>query len=265
MVANFHSLFLDSVTVGNIDNTGDGIVMGLSAGAGLASVTSGMEWFDFAFAKPSRKFGVGISNRQWNAAALTAPINMEAVPSKIFVNMEGNRFMDESVMQTHNKLYTLPWLQFSNTGAFAEPSKTFKNLPMFMVCDGCIKGAPLGKVPADNEWTYPSAHGTYEWSDDNQAEIEKGWILKADTIEELASMMSATDYVYGTEKTVDAEVLEATIEAWNEACEAGVDQFGRPAEWTRRAAASTVKTTASPACATHSVGCITWAASWQCA
>ena len=27
------------------------------------------------------------------------------------------------------------------------------------------------------------------WSDDNQAEVDKGWIIKADTIEELAAKM----------------------------------------------------------------------------
>lgn len=58
-----------------------------------------------------------------------------------------------------------------------------------------------------------------EWSTDNQAEIDRGLIQKADTIAELAEKIGVPD-----------QELEATIERWNAACEAGEDeQFGRPA------------------------------------
>ena len=42
------------------------------------------------------------------------------------------------------------------------------------------------------------------------AEIEKGWIIKADTIEELAEKIDR-----------DPAELKATIDAWNAACDAG--------------------------------------------
>jgi len=57
------------------------------------------------------------------------------------------------------------------------------------------------------------------WSSDNSAEIEKGWIKKADTIAELARLI-------GGEMTPEA--LTATVTRWNGFCEAGVDSdFGR--------------------------------------
>jgi succinate dehydrogenase/fumarate reductase flavoprotein subunit len=60
------------------------------------------------------------------------------------------------------------------------------------------------------------------WSQDNSAEIEKGWIMKADTVRGLA------DVIAGPE--LPAEKLESTVNRWNEFCEAGVDKdFGRPA------------------------------------
>jgi predicted oxidoreductase len=59
----------------------------------------------------------------------------------------------------------------------------------------------------------------YEWSDDNSAEIERGWVLRADSIEELAVKMGR-----------DPAAMRATFDRYNEACARGVDtEFGRPA------------------------------------
>ena len=58
----------------------------------------------------------------------------------------------------------------------------------------------------------------YEWSADNSAEIEKGWIQKADTLADLAEIMG-----------IDADGLEASVASWNDACAAGHDPLGRPA------------------------------------
>lgn len=58
----------------------------------------------------------------------------------------------------------------------------------------------------------------YEWSDDNSAEIEKGWILRADSIEELATQMGR-----------DPRAVREAVDRYNAACRKGVDEdFGRP-------------------------------------
>jgi len=63
-----------------------------------------------------------------------------------------------------------------------------------------------------------------KWSRDNSAEIEKGWIKKADTIAALAEKI-------GGEMTADA--LTATVTRWNGFCDAGVDsEFGRTGKGT---------------------------------
>ena len=60
------------------------------------------------------------------------------------------------------------------------------------------------------------------WSKDNSAEIEKGWIMKANTIKELAAVIAGPE--------LPAEKLEATVNKYNEFCEGGVDKdFGRQA------------------------------------
>lgn len=60
----------------------------------------------------------------------------------------------------------------------------------------------------------------YDWSDDNSAEVAKGWIVKADSIAELARRIDR-----------DPAVIEATVRRYNEACAAGHDaEYGRRAE-----------------------------------
>lgn len=59
-----------------------------------------------------------------------------------------------------------------------------------------------------------------DWSADNQAEIDRGLIIKADTVAELAEKIG-----------VPADALEETVTRFNASCDAGQDeQFGRPAE-----------------------------------
>ena len=57
----------------------------------------------------------------------------------------------------------------------------------------------------------------YAPTKDNSRDIEKGYAIKADTIKELASKIGR-----------DPDVLQETVNRWNEACAAGVDQeYGR--------------------------------------
>ena len=67
-------------------------------------------------------------------------------------------------------------------------------------------------------WTI---HKLYHWSDDNSAEIDLGWIVKANTIKELAAKMG-----------VDSDSLEETVNTYNGYCEIGEDHdFGREKDW----------------------------------
>ena len=112
----------------------------------------------------------------------------------IIVGPTGQRFMDETTSLRHGKMnYGGRWVSMITP------------LPAYFVCDqNGIKAAPLSR----------------SWSEGNAEEIEKGWIVKADTIEELAAKIG-----------VDPAVLTATLEKYNGFCDAGEDlQYGRPAE-----------------------------------
>jgi len=57
----------------------------------------------------------------------------------------------------------------------------------------------------------------YDWSDDNNAELERGWIKRADSIAGLAQAIG-----------LDARALEDSVQRWNRFCEEGRDpDFGR--------------------------------------
>ena len=57
----------------------------------------------------------------------------------------------------------------------------------------------------------------YDWSDDNRAELAKGWIKQAATITDLAQTLG-----------LPPTVLQATVTRWKAHCQAGVDaDFGR--------------------------------------
>lgn len=80
--------------------------------------------------------------------------------------------------------------------------------------DDCCKAQPI--VNAWIGWPV-TCRNPYHWSDDNSVEIEKGWIVKADTIEELAEKLGR-----------DPEALRARSEHYNAMVDAGEDaDFGR--------------------------------------
>ena len=61
------------------------------------------------------------------------------------------------------------------------------------------------------------------WSQDNQAEVDKGWIIKADTLDDLAAQMKDWD------SWMDAETLKETVAEYNQFCADGKDaRFDRP-------------------------------------
>ncbi len=68
--------------------------------------------------------------------------------------------------------------------------------------------------------TWNAVVHNYEWSDDNSAEIDQGWIAAADTLAGLATKIGR-----------DPAVIEATVQRYNDACASGHDaEFGRRRE-----------------------------------
>jgi len=193
---------------GNPGNTGDGIKMALEAGAALWH-TASIEWGAFCAKAPSREFGMAVG------------LGMgRAMPegSFLFVNRYGKRFMKEDKNLIHRK-DPLEVLYFDHERA------EYPNLPAYIIFDESYRrsgpiactlkffeglwGGPVG---------YPMIHKVHEWSNDNSLEIEKGWIIKADTIHDLAMKIN-----------VDPPGLKETIKKFKSYCVGGKDpEFDRP-------------------------------------
>lgn len=124
--------------------------------------------------------------------------------SFIWTDCDGNRFYNEYGMESHSSLI--------EAGKFDSATLRHPTAPMFTVFDDKLRAA--GPVAMPN-MGYFILH-EYQWSRDNLAEIEAGWIVKGDTIEELAEKLGTPD-------------LAATVAAWNEACAGAEDKLGRAA------------------------------------
>lgn len=173
--------------------TGDGIKMAQGVGADLAHPYNYM-------AMP------GIAMPPY-------PTGQDAMPrDNRFINVgaDGRRFVDESVPNRHGKSIQRGMFDFQ------------PGVPMWTIFDedGRLAGPlvlPRQLVPID--WMR-QIEG-YEWSLDNSAEIERGWITRGDSIRELAEKLG-----------VDADGLECEVRRYNDVASSSIDDplFGRPAK-----------------------------------
>jgi hypothetical protein len=94
----------------------------------------------------------------------------------------------------------------------------FRMLPVHLIFDEAFR--PQQRLTLDRAWmSWNLTVEQYQWSEDNRAEIEKGWIVKANTIRELALTIGR-----------DPERVEATVNRFNGYAAEGRDpEFGRAA------------------------------------
>lgn len=195
-------------------NTGDGLRMVAELGAKMRGFSS-IEWAIHCCKPASEEIGVSIG-MAWS--------DLDVWSGSVMVNDAGKRFVNEArstmdgtqifVMRPLHDKTQIPELAFDMT------TLRYPNLPMFMVLDEKRREkGPLftaAAKDAGNHWA--NVHKWYTWSDDNQAEIDKGWVVKADTLDELAEKIG-----------MDAAGLKETVDAFNAACAGAEDEFGRTA------------------------------------
>jgi succinate dehydrogenase/fumarate reductase flavoprotein subunit len=210
-----------TATMNSPANSGDGQRMGQKVGARLWDIAMGAESSLCALKLPSQIYDTAV---QYNG---------EISPGFIFVDKTGNRFMNEYDLTTWSH-YKGHLAVFDFKGDFIMPptQNEYLHIPFFAIFDdkhrrsGSLAGN-LGGAWGRMGWF--ASQRLYDWSADNSAEIAKGWIVEADTIQELATKIKGTDHK-GAQISVDAEGLQETVDKFNEYCAAGVDSsFGRAA------------------------------------
>lgn len=182
--------------IGNPANTGDGIRMLQKAGAQLWHMrnfnqTGGL-W-------PSMK----VPGYQ---AVFFRNIRMPAT-SWIDIGADGERFYDEGFF------YGPTHYRETRHGKWVDVQMD-RVLPVHMIFDEATRLAQ----PLTTSWMgWNAVVEGYQWSPDNAAEIDRGWIVKADTLEELATRIGR-----------DPQRLRRTVDRYNQAARTGIDpDFGR--------------------------------------
>jgi succinate dehydrogenase/fumarate reductase flavoprotein subunit len=187
---------------GSPANTGDGIRMVQDVGASLwhmnccsARLVAKFPDFPYSF---SVDYGGAFGKRGFYSKA--------GWPHAfILVDKHGRRYTNDGAIKGHALYYEL--------ACYDSQRLEFSRVPSYVIFDiHRMKGAPL-PVRAGLTWPQP-----FTWSEDNSAELEKGWIIQGDTIRELAGKLS-----------MDPDTLEKTVKTYNAYCENKEDpEFHRP-------------------------------------
>jgi succinate dehydrogenase/fumarate reductase flavoprotein subunit len=189
---------------GGTGNTGDGIRMAQEVGAALWHMNCVSARLCAKF--PDFPMGVFIdfSGGGWSQHSMKA--EKEKAPAGfIIVDKYGRRYMTED-LKPHAASYECGW--------FDSHKLEYPRVPSYHIFDrrrmACGSLAQLSSGPT-------GPHCLYRWSRDNLAELQKGWIVKGDTVAELAAALN-----------MPPENLKGAIDTWNKCCQAGNDsEFGR--------------------------------------
>jgi len=177
-------------TSGSPYNEGDGVRMGLSVGADL--------WHMNNYAGPSMALKVA----EFKTTFSMTPLHFarEQAGGMIVVGPDANRFTDEKLRTLHGKIR-----KNGRWGPAPAPC------PMFMVFDHALfTSGPLYDKKPVMGWCRIIER--YDWSEDNAAELERGWIKRAGTVADLARAIG-----------LDPAALEASVGRWNDHCGKGKD------------------------------------------
>jgi succinate dehydrogenase/fumarate reductase flavoprotein subunit len=182
-------------TSGSPYNEGDGIRMAMSVGADL--------WHMNNYAGPSMALKVPEIRTSFSMQALH--FSKEMAGGMIVVGPDARRFADEKYKTRHGKVpKNGSWLPLPVP------------CPMFMIFDDRLfRAGPLYDKTPSHGWTQIIER--YEWSADNRAELEKGWIRSGASLATLATAIG-----------LDPVPLVDTVGRWNDGCARGRDpDFGR--------------------------------------
>ena len=182
-------------TSGTPYNEGDGITMAQCVGADL--------WHMNNYAGP----GMALKVPEYRTTFSMTPLHFahEQPGGMIVVGPDAKRFADEKLRTLHGKV--------RRNGRWVPLPVP---CPMFMVFDHALFGyGPLYDKNPVMGWSRIVER--YDWSEDNSAELARGWIRRAPDVAALAAQIG-----------LEPDALLATVERWNRHCGRGQDpDFGR--------------------------------------
>jgi len=180
-------------------NTGDGIRMAQEAGADLWHMNCVSARLCAKFPDFPTAFFIDFSGKGWSNRSMLAK-KEKAIAGFIFVDKYGRRYMTEE-MKPHAAAYEV--------GNYDSHKLEFPRIPSWSIFDRRrIENGQVGQISSG-----PSGpQQLYRWSRDNSAELARGWIVKGDTLAELARQIN-----------MQPKQLERTVLTWNACCDTGSD------------------------------------------
>ena len=179
-------------------NTGDGIKMCQRIGAQLWHMNNTLGGFGCLMVP------------EWQPILLNLAMKANGY---VFLDKFGQRFMNEKRDNRHGFGHKEYQLFFD--GIIGD----FTRIPWWTVFDDATAKKGPVSFTRGKTFTWFNAHSGYRWSEDNSAEVAKGWILKADDWAGLAGKMQ-----------ISAEALIKSVNKYNEFCKGKADgDFNRPA------------------------------------
>lgn len=184
-------------------NTGDGIKMVEDVGAKLWHMDMAISMYSMWTRDPENDFSI-----------------LYFMPgfSYFNVNRLGKRYVNENSMGSpHNGWHTL--LHFDDA------IDDYDRIPSWCIFDqSCFDAGKMSTSQGDSfecgnfASDLPDSIRAWDgWSQDNKAELDKGWILKGDTLEELGKKIKDFDH------WMDVDTLKATFDEYQAFCEAKKD------------------------------------------
>ena len=203
---SLRSAFLDGPGVdgwafyGSSANTGDGIVMALEVGAALSKAGTAaarlIASFPDLLSENGVRIGVGISSAGRGHS--------------VILDNFGNRFCNERDITKNPTRY----LSYRYALVFDVNQYLYPRIPAWFVFDESLRTSKSVATSAISDF-----HG-YPWSDDNHEAIERGWILRADTLEKLGNSIKAHPDNHGH---MDVGKFRRSIVRFNTFCAKGED------------------------------------------
>jgi len=185
-----------------LTHTGDGITMSQEVGAALWHMWHVHGSYGFKFDEYPLAF----------RHIFSGPRNMHRKMSWIVVDKRGRRYMDEYPPAPQD-------LSHRPMELYDADMPGYPRIPSYMIFDEeGRKAGPISRPMGLLQYYY-------EWSEDNSREVERGWILKANTIKALAQKIRKLPE---NEGVIDGNVLSETVSEWNECVDRGSDPLMRP-------------------------------------
>ncbi|MBI2907034.1 MAG: FAD-binding protein [Chloroflexi bacterium] len=210
MKLHYHKVYPTYFT-GTTANTGDGIRMAMDVGADLwhmncvaAQVVMKFPDFPVAFA------AAFVPGPRLSPLPDASTVRPQDQCGYVFVDRDGKRFADERRFRTDPPRHAI----YYEMALYDGRRLVYPRVPSYWIFDS--RRIDLGPLPGRHSGP-AGPTGLYDWSKDNSREIEKGWIVTANTVRELAGKIN-----------VPPDVLEDTLLKFNRYCEKGADpDFGR--------------------------------------